>query len=103
MTWERGVQGLFLYSRTTTPDEVILERKPFMFYRFFHEFAQDLPEEYRTAYLKNLQEENHSVASMSMTWLTASDALLSAFGWKNTPEGFYYWEKLYMTLKGELE
>jgi hypothetical protein len=50
----------------------------------------ELPEPYRTKALKYIEPE---------TTQTQSEALMDAFNWSDSKEGFHYWDKLYDRLK----
>lgn len=54
------------------------------------EWLEELPEPYRTEALANLFEKNKSLVKS-----TLADALIAAFGWKITPQGYDYWRDIF--------
>jgi len=52
----------------------------------------ELPEPYATLALKNV--EAHSFKSASSKSPNVSNALLSAFFWEDTPEGYEFWAQV---------
>lgn len=54
------------------------------------EWLEELPEPYRTQAIDNTMERELSQAEPSM-----HEAILGAFVWEETIEGFYYWAKLH--------
>lgn len=59
------------------------------------EHLNDLPEPYRTEALEN---ESKGANCDGIEEDTISDALMCAFLWSSTPQGFYYWSDFYETL-----
>ena len=53
----------------------------------------DLPEPYRSQAIKNTSFIKGSFLACSQ-----SDAIFTAFNWKNAPEGSSYWQRLFAQL-----
>jgi len=63
------------------------------------EWFEELPEPYKTKALDNVMSQNSVTLVSSDTSL--SDALVGAFDWSITPEGFYFWNELDNSIKHE--
>lgn len=53
------------------------------------QWLEELPEPYRTQALENLKSDKYD---------SIEKALLNAFDWWNSPEGWNYWSEFYMEL-----
>lgn len=62
------------------------------------EWLEELPEPYRTQALENCNSMRLSISGLSDIVETSRIAIMSAFHWDSSPEGFHYWDELYETL-----
>ena len=60
--------------------------------RIIEWIEQDLPSPFKEEALKNVESPNLKYSSLDM-------ALISAFEWMDTPQGFDYWKDVYDGIK----
>ena len=63
------------------------------------EMAEFMPRGVRTLYIQNTSVDELSTRSFfPLTFVTPGNALVQAFDWKTSPQGFSFWEKVYLSL-----
>jgi len=62
------------------------------------EWLQELPEPYRSQAIENCLAQNEPDDYMDMDKRSVKSTVLESFVWKQTLQGWYYWNQLYQTL-----